>query len=374
MSFFGTVLTTLVTLLHLYVFVRLDSLFRGHRWGNRKLLIGVGVALWLIFVLGRLYGGDQYGPLTVALEVAGMHWMASVFLLAVVLLAADLAHGFGFLFPTLALRIRTLGLTGGLTLVFIAHLQGVLPPAIETHEVVVAGLSPRLDGTTVAVMTDLHAGELLAGPRWLSARIEQVQALQPDLIVLAGDLFERGSEPAAMVPVMGRLSAPLGVWGVRGNHDSLRPGRRDVTGEILAGAGIRLLANESAEVTDGLVLAGIDDLTSSRRRPGEGEANLDRALTSRSAGSTLLLSHTPWLVDRAAAAGVDVMLSGHTHNGQIWPFNYLVRSRYPLVGGRYEIDGMTLVVSRGTGTWGPRMRLWTGGEISLLTLRSPASP
>jgi uncharacterized protein len=358
-------------------------------------LIGSGVAFWLIFFLGRVYGGNRYGALTVALEVAGMHWMGSVFLIAVGLFVADLSCGFGFLFRKrecknlafastaearlshsgfVAVRIRILGLAFGLTLVFIAHVQGIRPPVIETHEVVIHGLPADLDGTTVAMMADLHIGEILVGSPWLNARIDQVQALQPDLIVLVGDLFERSSDPAEMVPVMQRLSAPLGVYAVRGNHDALRPDRRDVTGEILAGAGIRLVANEWVELADSLVLAGIDDLTSSRRRPGEGEANFDRALTNRPEHPTIFLSHTPWMTGRAAEAGVNLMLSGHTHNGQIWPFNYLVRTRYPFIGGRYDIDGMTLIVSRSTGTWGPRMRLWATGEIFLITLRTPPKP
>ena len=62
------------------------------------------------------------------------------------------------------------------------------------------------------------------------------------------------------------------------------------------------------------------------------------------------------------------MLSGHTHNGQIWPFSYLVRLRYPLMGGRYEVAGMPVVICRGTGTWGPRMRLWRPGEIVRIKL------
>ncbi|MBU1172267.1 MAG: metallophosphoesterase [Proteobacteria bacterium] len=170
---------------------------------------------------------------------------------------------------------------------------------------------------------------------------------------------------------MRRLSAPLGVWAVRGNHDALRPHRIDITGEILKGAGIILLANTSVTLGDHLVLAGIDDLTSSRRRPGQGQANLDKALSHRPPGSTILLSHTPLLIERAASENVDLMISGHTHNGQIWPFTYLVRMRYPYISGIYHIDSMTLLVTRGTGTWGPRMRLWPPGEITLITLRSP---
>ena len=65
------------------------------------------------------------------------------------------------------------------------------------------------------------------------------------------------------------------------------------------------------------------------------------------------------------------MLSGHTHNGQIWPFTYVVRMFYPLVAGRYDVAGMPVIVCRGTGTWGPRMRLWSRGEITRITLRAP---
>lgn len=370
MSFFGTVLTTLVTLLHLYVFVRVDSLPLRRCRVSRKVLIGAGLALWLVFVLGREYGGRQGGLPGVVLEFAGMDWMASVFLLAVGLFVADLACGFGLLFRKAAVRIRAWGLVLGLTMVVIAHVQGLRPPVIETYEVEIMGLPGNLDGTTIAMIADLHAGEMMVGPRWLSARIDQVHNLHPDMIVLVGDLFESGSDPAEMAPAVQRLAAPLGVWAVRGNHDSLRPGRRDVTGEILGRAGIRLLANEWLRVADGLVLAGIDDLTASRRRPGEGQANLAKALADRPADTTILLSHTAWLTDQAAAAGVDLMLSGHTHNGQIWPFNYFVRTRYPFVGGRYAIGSMALVVTRGTGTWGPRMRLWAPGEISFVTLRA----
>jgi predicted MPP superfamily phosphohydrolase len=77
-----------------------------------------------------------------------------------------------------------------------------------------------------------------------------------------------------------------------------------------------------------------------------------------------------WQVDRAAEFGVDLMLSGHTHAGQIWPFTYVVRLMYPFVVGRYEVNGMTLLVSRGTGLWGPPMRLFRPGEITAITLRA----
>ena len=133
-------------------------------------------------------------------------------------------------------------------------------------------------------------------------------------------------------------------------------------------ANFKLLRNSWTEIKPGLVLAGLDDLTAVSRNGLSGDP-VTQTLMEHPAGAIILLSHTPWETEKAAKVGVDLMLSGHTHGGQIWPFDYLVRSRYPLLEGRYEIDGMTVIVCRGTGTWGPRMRLWRASEILHITLR-----
>ena len=86
------------------------------------------------------------------------------------------------------------------------------------------------------------------------------------------------------------------------------------------------------------------------------------------------MAHQPRIMAEAARSGVDLVLSGHTHGGQIWPFGYLVQRRYPLFAGRYEVNGMTVIVTRGAGTWGPRMRLFRRGEILRITLRSAPGP
>jgi hypothetical protein len=134
-------------------------------------------------------------------------------------------------------------------------------------------------------------------------------------------------------------------------------------------ARFKVLRNRWAEVRPGLIVAGVDDLTSKRRSGIKGDF-LAQALKNRPEGAAILLSHTPWEAEKAASYGVGLMLSGHTHGGQIWPFDYLVRLAYPLLEGRYEVDGMPVIVTRGAGTWGPRMRLWGPGEILKVTLRS----
>jgi len=120
-------------------------------------------------------------------------------------------------------------------------------------------------------------------------------------------------------------------------------------------------------VDAGLVIAGVDDLTNGLRN-GHGSKALHQALAERPAGALILLSHSPLYADVAAQQDVGLMLSGHTHGGQIWPFDYLVQQRYSLLEGLYQLDGMSVIVGRGAGTWGPRMRLWAPAEILRVTL------
>lgn len=127
-------------------------------------------------------------------------------------------------------------------------------------------------------------------------------------------------------------------------------------------SGLNVIHNRWTEVHPGLVLAGVDDLTTWNRDGRNGD-HISTALAARPPGATILLSHTPWNTDEAARLGVGLMLCGHTHNGQIWPFGYLVRRRYPLLEGQYNVNGMTVIVCRSTSTWGTRMRLWHPSEI-----------
>ena len=364
---FGNVLIAVCTLMHLYVFLRAASVPFIRRHVPRKVLIVSCLVLWAGFYLGRVVGHGGTGALARALEFFGMTWMAALFLTFVCLLAMDLVTGFGFLISRHAPRLRGWALIAGAVLSVIALFQGLRPPVVTRYEVRLAGLPAELDGTVLVALSDLHVGSLI-GERWLAARVSQVQALRPDLIVLLGDLFEGHGQPdAELVASMQRLSAPLGVWAVQGNHESYRG--REGDSSPIEGDNVVMLRNRWVELRPGLVLAGVDDLTRARRG-GRGGDLVAQALAKRPPGATMFLSHTPWQAEQAADLGAGLMLSGHTHGGQIWPFGYFVRTRYPLLAGRYEVGGMTVIVCRGTGTWGPRMRLWHPGEILHVTLRA----
>jgi predicted MPP superfamily phosphohydrolase len=213
---------------------------------------------------------------------------------------------------------------------------------IREYEVSLSGLPNAMDGTVLVALSDMHLGSLLS-KGWLTARIAQVKAQRPDLVVILGDTFEGHGPPEDhLVAAFKQLSAPLGVWAVSGNHEF--HGEDKIS--LLEKSGFRLLSNNWTEVRPGLILSGVDDLTTWRRNGQEGDP-ISQALVGRPAGATIFLSHTPWKAERISKAGVGLMLSGHTHGGQIWPFDYLVRNRYPLLEGRYEVDGMTVIVCRG---------------------------
>ena len=364
---FGSVLLLVAALLHVYVFWRAASVPLVRRRISRRALFVLGGVLWIGSALARLWGHDGTGILAAAVELVGMTWVATLFLASVCLLVVDLLTGFGLLLTRLAPRLRGWALLAGAALSAVALVQGLRPPVARSYEVQVPGLPAELDGTVLVAMSDLHLGSLL-GDRWLAERVSQVQELRPDLVVLLGDLIEGHGRPRnELLAGLDSLSAPMGVWAVPGNHESY--GERDGDSSFIEQSHIRMLENRWAQVRPGLVLAGVKDLTTARRT-GEGDEFVAKALADRPSGATFLLSHTPWRAEQAASRGVGLMLSGHTHGGQIWPLGYLVGLRYPLLEGRYDVNGMTMIVCRGTGTWGPRMRLWRPGEILRITLRS----
>lgn len=243
---------------------------------------------------------------------------------------------------------------------------------IRDHEIALPGLPPELDGTVLVQLSDIHLNGLISRS-WLEKLVFSVNNLRPDLIVVVGDVVDGEAEQLrTLAAIFGKLRAPLGIWAVTGNHEYYAGIERCV--QFLKDAGCTVLRDASAQAAPGLVLAGVDDLGARQQYNISTAQAVADALGSRPPGATIYLCHTPIQAKTAAAAGAGLMLCGHTHNGQIWPFTYLVKLRYPLIGGRYEIRDMPLIVCRGTGTWGPRMRLWLSGEVIRVKLGEARGP
>ena len=215
---FGSVLTVTITLMHVYVFWRVCTISFVRRHISLAGIIGTGAAAWTLFFIGRSIGHGGQGAFSGILELAGMNWMASLFLLFISILTADIVTGFGFFLPKKVPILRGYGLAAGIMLSLFALVQGMRPPAIINYDVSIPDLPPSSDGQVIAALSDLHLGSVL-GRRWLDARVRQVQAIEPDMVVLLGDIFEGHGLPVDdLSPVLRRLTAPLGVYAVLGNH------------------------------------------------------------------------------------------------------------------------------------------------------------
>ncbi len=355
--------------IHAYIIARLLSIpFVAHHVPP-FLLVPILIFLGASYILARVMEHSEVGgAVSHVLEYIGASWVGIFFLVFVSFLAADLITGFGFLLPSLAIQFRTGALIAAAMLVLIAYIQAWRTPVVTEYEVKMRGLPPASDGTVMVVASDMHLGSML-GHRWATARAAQFNALEPDLLILAGDIFEGEKEThAGWLPTLQRFRAPLGVFVVTGNHE-FYAGPEPIIA-LLRQGGFRVLRDEHTEILPGLVIAGVDDVSFRKGGRRDQALAMDEAFANRPPGATVFLSHTPILAEHAAQLGAGLMLSGHTHEGQIWPFKYLVRIAFKLLSGRYEVEGMTAIVGRGTGTWGPRMRLWKRSEILRIILRT----
>jgi predicted MPP superfamily phosphohydrolase len=373
---FSIVLNIAGTLFHLYVAARLYSLDPVRSRVPRRAWWLGALLVWLLYIAGVHLGDEaldwRWWPGQFAVT-----WLGITFIMSLCMLAADLISGFGLWWRAHTQKLRALGAGGGALLAAFALFQGMRAPVVVEQEVVLKDLPRALDGTVIVAISDIHLGAQRR-PDWLAARIEQINALDPSAVLLLGDLVEDDPVGPALPgePQLARtlraLEAPLGVWAVTGNHEFY--GDVETTVREFSEGGVRWLRDRQVELAPGLVLAGIEDIGRKMRDGADLTRGLARTIPVPLDAATILMSHIPAapVVSQASARGVDLMLSGHTHGGQIWPFNYAVQRRFEKYLGAYEVGGMTLYVTRGAGSWGPRMRLWHPGEIIRLTLRAPA--
>ncbi|MEV4565178.1 metallophosphoesterase [Nonomuraea sp. NPDC049419] len=244
-------------------------------------------------------------------------------------------------------------------------------PVIEPVTVRLPKLDPRLNGLRFAVVSDIHLGPL-TGIGHTQRIVRMINGLEADVVAIVGDLVD-GS-----VAQLGSLARPLkglesryGAYFVTGNHEYFSPEGPEEWVEELGELGVRSLRNERVEIAhQGAVLdlAGVNDVGGASSGDGPDFA---KALGGRAEGrSTVLLAHQPIQVSEAARHGVDLQLSGHTHGGQIAPFNLVVGLQQPVVSGLATVDGVQVYVTRGAGFWGPPVRVGAPPEISLVELRS----
>ncbi|HNZ04297.1 MAG TPA: metallophosphoesterase [Myxococcota bacterium] len=364
---------------HWYVHRRVVNSFAPSRRVSRVLAVLLLLAA-VGWPLSHAVVRVSDGPLALAAGGAAALWMGYLAVLVMVLVPADLVLvggvrllvkarvlARGLLRPTRILSFVLAACTAvGISIAAMSVALG--PVKVHTEEVALPGLPLEFDGRVLAFLSDVHHGGLV-GTSDIDRIEHAVRLVNPDWVILGGDLTdEEGGGDPSVFRRFARFSGPGSVFAVSGNHERYSGGEKVL--DALSSSGIRVLRQESVCIDDAFCVAGVDDPAhlGTGSRP---DASLLQAIATTAPGLPVVLaSHQPINVELAASAGVDLMLSGHTHHGQFPPATIFTPLVYPYWAGRYQVQSMILYVSAGAGFWGPPLRLGSRPEVVRIVLRS----
>jgi predicted MPP superfamily phosphohydrolase len=349
----------------------------GTRWPGAVVVAGTvlfagGMAAFPVFMyLGHGRRHRDWAAVT-GDTILGVIWVLFAWALLGNVLRLALAVG-GVADPVRSRIVAGAVAAVSLVLVLWGYVEAMRVPRVKRVAVAIPRLGTGLDGVRVVLLTDTHYGPIDRA-RWSARVTDVVNTLDADIVCHTGDIADGTvDERRAQAAPLGDVRARLARTYVTGNHEYF--GEADGWLAHLRELGWQPLHNEHIVVERNgarLVIAGVDDRTAaSSGRPGH-RADHGTALAGTDPDlPVLLLAHQPKQLTDAVAHGVDLQLSGHTHGGQIWPFHLLVRLDQPVLRGLTRHGERTqLYTSRGTGFWGPPLRVFAPSEITLLTLHA----
>lgn len=333
-------------------------------------------AAWLV---GRFLERREINRLGSALVWIGSFWlgaMAYFYLFAVLIDLIRLANYFLTVYPSFMTTdpgstalITLLSVSG---IVFVAVIGGhinALIPRIRRLDLEIPKYANGLKSISIAAASDIHLGTIVCRSR-LAAIIEKINTLDADLVLLPGDVIDEDLKPVIrqnLGEVLRGIKSKYGVFASTGNHEYI--GGVDAAMRYLTDHGIIELRDRVVMIADAFYLAGRDDL-SSKSFGGKQRGTLEEILSGVDKRKPIILmDHQPYRLEQAEQNGVDVQLSGHTHHGQLWPFNYITKKIYEVSRGYKKKGNTHIYVSCGVGTWGPPIRTGNTPEVMHVILR-----
>jgi predicted MPP superfamily phosphohydrolase len=360
---------------HVYAFLKARQAFGFGLAGGAALGLFMAAMVGAVLLI-RTLERHEFELSARTLSWVAYLWMAFIFLFFCGSLVLDLAN--------LALRVPAwLGIPSGPLRPIAPHVTFALASVlsvlicfygyfdaqnIRTEQLVFETdrLPAGTDKVTIVQISDVHLGLIVRCDR-LVAMLEAVKAAQPDIFVVTGDLVDAQiNHLPGLRELLQEIRPRYGKFAVTGNHEYYAG--IDKAREFIEHSGLTLLQGESRDL--GIIqIAGVDDRAALQTRTGTPAPDrVALAGTDRSKKFVLLLKHQPH-PDPDAVGMYDLMLSGHTHQGQIWPFSYFSRRAHPFHAGRYDAGrGSVVYTSRGTGTWGPPIRFLAPPEVTVIEL------
>jgi uncharacterized protein len=341
---------------------------------NQMVDVHLNAVYWLCFwllaysyIIARL--GARWMPKAVSqvLKIIGSYWFAVMTYGLLLLPIADLIAWI--------LHVNSIEATqympwlGGcfiivLVVIVLRGSWNAWNPIVRKYEISIPKAAGKMKQVRIAVASDLHLGSLVRN-KHLQRLVERVKGLKPDLILLPGDILDDDIEPFirhGMAEQMKELKAPLGTYAILGNHEYIG-GKIEEFVKQMKAIDIEVLMDRSVIIADSFYVIGRKD-RSAERFGAKGRMGLEDLLEGVDrAFPLIIMDHQPYHLDQAAAQGIDLQLSGHTHRGQMAPFHWITKRLYELDWGYLKKGNMHTIISSGFGTWGPPIRLGSRAEI-----------
>jgi predicted MPP superfamily phosphohydrolase len=353
--------------IHAYAFFKADGIF--HFSAGMKVFLIILLALLLLApIFTRIAESRHLEALARAIAYCGYLWMAFIFFFFFLNVSLELLRYLLKFWNSSAAGISFRLLTFGMAAFISAAL--VVYGYIDAQRIRVKNLQittkhalPEEGRIRIVQISDVHVGIIIREKR-LQALIERVKEARPDLLVSTGDLLDGELDNIMHDAVQFKaIEAKYGKFAVLGNHEYYAGLQRSV--EFTEAAGFKLLRDERVEA-GGITIFGADDITGRGAGLIKKNETMENALAEKNKGFVLLLKHQPYLND---GENFNLQLSGHTHGGQLYPFGLIVRLFFEKNYGLYELAAdKFLYVSRGTGTWGPPVRVFAPPEITVIDL------
>ncbi|HTY64517.1 MAG TPA: metallophosphoesterase [Acidobacteriota bacterium] len=334
------------------------------------------IVFWIIafsFLFGRLMESYLPSALSHLFVWMGSFWIAAMIYFLIAVVCCDslrIVNHFLPFFPSAITRnytqakyITAACVTGLVGLVLLAGHINSLMPRIRNLDLSIAKQAGTMKCLNIVAVSDIHLGTIVGRSR-IDQIVERINRLNPDVVLLVGDIVDEDLAPVIRQNLgesLRNIKAPLGIFAVTGNHEYI--GGVERACKYLTEHNIVMLRDRSIKVNDAFYLVGREDRMIGRRTDHLRKALPELMATVDKKYPVILMDHQPFGLNDAVAAGVDLQISGHTHDGQLWPVNFIVDRIYELPWGYRKIGGTHFYVSDGVGTWGPPVRIGNRPEI-----------
>jgi len=371
---FFTVVLTIYSLTNLYIFLKGYHAITTTK-ENRILYTVIFILSAATFIAGKILEARHSSVLSDILNIIGGFWLGFILYGFLFLFISDIAclilRITGIVSSQNILIYRKLAFIGTLVLsgsLIIGGFINALLPVVRKYEISINKSAGEVKNLRIAAVSDIHLGSIIR-KRSMRKLSKILNELKPDIIFLLGDIVDGELGPVIRGDLLEYFTIPEttdGLYAITGNHEFI--GGADKTIPYIESKGIRILKDEIVNLPGGIQLIGRLDRDATRFYSKERLSLEDLFKNIDKTRPVILLDHQPLHLGVSEKNGVDLQLSGHTHNGQMWPLNYITRRIYELSYGYLKKGNTQFIVSSGYGLWGPRIRSGSRSEILLINI------